>query len=207
MAAGRVLAGQRRRRDLPRRVPHPRSPGRHAPGRDRGDQRPRRTTCTTRPPVRSPTTTRTWSTGTGSAWDSPSCATTCPATSSRQRRTRRHPHGALRLRHPRARHQTRHPVHRHPHRPARPGRWPAARHDPQVFNGKSLPWITAMSNGSFPLLAGREAPPPRLNAKHSPTVTAAAPSRVATDHPDGAKHTTGAPDGPTGQRPDSTTAS
>ena len=52
-------------------------------GRDPGDLRtPDATTCTTTPRLRSPTTTATLNTGTGSGWGSPSCAATCPATSS-----------------------------------------------------------------------------------------------------------------------------
>ncbi len=43
---------------------------------------PAATTCTMTRRLRSPTTTATWPTGTVSAWDSPSCAVTCPPTSS-----------------------------------------------------------------------------------------------------------------------------
>ena len=62
---------------------HPGRPSRHADGRDPGHQRTQAaTTSTTTPLLRSPTTTATWNTGTGSAWDSPNCAGTCPVTSS-----------------------------------------------------------------------------------------------------------------------------
>ena len=69
---------------------------------------------------------------------------------------------------------------------------------PQVFGGKSLP----LDHGHEQRLFTKT-----QNAKRWRTVTAAAPSPNATGHPNGAKHTTGGPDGPTAPRPDSTTAS
>ena len=68
---------------------------------------------------------------------------------------------------------------------------------PQVFNGKSFRWTMVTNNARSP----------RPNARRWRTATAAAPSPDVTDRRNGAKRTTGAPDGPTEARPDSTTGS